>query len=55
MTDFERNMKRYMKNQDFLMQTIQRLEGQMSQLANPQHERQKGVGPKAFHSSFDDE
>jgi len=29
-----------MKNQDFLMQTIQRLEVQMSQLANPQNERQ---------------
>jgi len=27
------------------MQTIQRLEGQMTQLANPQHERQKGTLP----------
>jgi len=35
MTNFERNMKRYMKNQDSFMQTIQRLEVQMSQLANP--------------------
>ena len=35
MTDFERNIERYMKNQDSLMQTKQRLEGQMSQLANP--------------------
>ena len=43
MTDFERNMERYMKNQDSLMQTIQRLEVQMSQIANPQHERQKGT------------
>ena len=41
MTDFEKNMKRYIKNQDFLMQTIQRLEVQMSQLANSQNERQK--------------
>jgi len=38
-------MKRYMKNQDSLMQTIQRLEVQMSQLANPQNERQKGTLP----------
>ena len=45
MTDFERNMERYMKNQDSLIQTIQRLEGQMSQLANPQNERQKGTLP----------
>ena len=45
MTDFEKNMERYMKNQDSLMQTIQRLEGQMSQLANPQQERQKGTLP----------
>ena len=45
MTDFERNMKRYKKNQDSLMQTIQRLEVQMSQLATPQNERQKGTFP----------
>ena len=45
MTDFERNMKRYMKNQDSLMQTIQRLEVQMSQLAISQNERQKGILP----------
>ena len=45
MTDFERNMERYMKNQDSLMQTIQRLEVQMSQLATPQNERQKGTLP----------
>ena len=32
-----------MKNQDSLMQTIQRLEVQMSQLATPQNERQKGT------------
>jgi len=38
-------MERHMKNQDSLMQTIQRVEGQMSQLANPQHERQKGTLP----------
>ena len=38
-------MKSYMKNQDSLMQTIQRLEVQMSQLANPQNERQKGTLP----------
>jgi len=45
MTDFERNMKRYVKNQDSLMQAIQRLEVQMSQLANPQNERQNGTLP----------
>ena len=45
MTNFERNMKRYMKNQDSIMQTIQRLEVQMSQLANPQNERQKETLP----------
>ena len=45
MIDFERNMERYMKNQDSLMQTIQRVEGQMSQLGNPQNERQKGSLP----------
>ena len=45
MTDFERNMERYMKNQDSLMQTIQKLEVQMSQLATPQNERQKGTLP----------
>ena len=45
MTDFERNMERYMKNKDSLMQTIQRLEGQMSQLANLQNERPKGNLP----------
>jgi len=45
MTDFERNMERYMKNQDSLMKTIQRLEVQMSQLATPQNERQKGTLP----------
>ena len=45
MTDFERNMKRYMKNQDSLMQIIQKLEVQMSQLANLQNERQKGTLP----------
>jgi len=45
MTDFERNIERYIKNQDFLMQTIQRLEVQMSKLANPQNERQKGTLP----------
>ena len=45
MTGFERNMKRYKKNQDSLMQIIQRLEGQMSQLANSQNERQKGSLP----------
>jgi len=43
MTDFERNMNRYMKNQDSLMQTIQRLEVQMSQSDNPQNERKKGT------------
>ena len=43
MTDFERNMKRYMKNQDSLMQTTQRLEVQMSQLVTPQNQRQKGT------------
>jgi len=36
-------MKRYMKNQDSLMQTMQRLKVQMSQLANSQNERQKGT------------
>ena len=41
MVDFERNMKRYMKNQDSLMQTIRRLEVQMSQLATPQNERKR--------------
>jgi len=45
MTDFERNMKRYMKNEDSLMQTIQRQEVQMSQLTNPHNERQKGTLP----------
>ena len=45
MTDFERNMERYMKNQDSLMQTIQKLEVQMSQLATPQNERQKDTLP----------
>ena len=45
MTDFERNMKRYMKNQDSLMQIIQRLEVQMSQLVNPQNKRLKGTLP----------
>ena len=45
MTNFEKNMKRYMKNQDSLMQTIQRLEVQMSQLATLQNERQKGTLP----------
>ena len=45
MADFERNMERYMKNQDSLMQSIQRLEVQMSQLANPQNERKKGTLP----------
>jgi len=39
MTDFERSMERYMKNQDSFMQTIQRLDVQMSQLANPQNKR----------------
>ena len=34
-----------MKNQDSLMQTIQRSEVQISQLANPQNERQKGTLP----------
>ena len=34
-----------MKNQDFFMQTIQRVEVQMSQLANPQNERKKGTLP----------
>ena len=34
-----------MKNQDSLMQTIQRLEVQMSQLVNPKNERQKGTLP----------
>ena len=38
-------MKIYMKNEDSLMQTIQRLEVQMSQLTNPQNERQKGTLP----------
>ena len=38
-------MERYMKNQDSLMQTIKRLEVQMSQLATPQNERQKGTLP----------
>jgi len=45
MTDFEKNMKRYMKNQDSLMQTIQRLEVRMSQLANSKNERIKGTLP----------
>jgi len=45
MIDFKRNMKRYMKNQDSLMQIIQKLEVQMSQLATPQNERQKGMLP----------
>ena len=47
------NMERYMKSQDFLIQTLQnihtqaktRLEVQMSQLANLQNERQKGTLP----------
>ena len=38
-------MERYMKNQDSLMQTIQRVETQMSQLINPQNERQNGTLP----------
>ena len=50
---FEKNMKRYMKNQESLMQTIQnshtqaitRLEIQMSQPTNLQNERLKGSLP----------
>ena len=38
-------MERYMKSQDSLMQTIQRLQVQMSQLSNPQNERKKGTLP----------
>ena len=45
MTDFEKNMKRYTKNQEYFIKTIQRLEVQMSQLANPQNERVKGTLP----------
>ena len=45
MTDFKKNMERYMKNQDFLKQTIQRVEVQISQLANLENERQKDTLP----------
>jgi len=38
-------MERYIKNQDSLMQTIQKLEVQMSQLVTPKNERQKGTLP----------
>ena len=47
MTDFEKNKKMYMKNQESLIQTVQRIEVQISQLANPQNERQKGTLPKS--------
>ena len=53
MPDFEKNMERFMKNQESLIQTMQnnhtqgitRLEIQMSQLANSQSERPKGTLP----------
>ena len=51
MTDFEKTMERYMRNQESLIQTLQnaqaimRLEVQMSQLANSQSERPKGTLP----------
>jgi len=53
MTDFEKNMKRCMKKQESLMQTIQnshtqaitRLEVKISQLINSQNERLKGTLP----------
>ena len=54
MTDFEKTMKRYMRNQESLIQTLQnnnaqgitRLEIQIGQLANSQNKRPKGTLPR---------
>ena len=53
MTDFEKTMKKHMRNQESLIQTMQnnntqaiiRLEAQMSQLANSHSERPKSTLP----------
>ena len=51
MTDFEKNMKKFMRNQESLIQTLQnnnaqaitRLEVQIGHLANSQNEKPKGT------------